>query len=190
MFSAAISAVFFATLAGLIAVTSAFRYGTFRPTLLAEPRRRIVLAAKLVVAALAGVVFAVVCVGIAFGAGLAILAARDIHIAVTVAHTVPLVFGTIATSALGAMLGIAVGTLICNQAGAIVAISAYAFLVDAALFAVVPTVGRFLPGKAGDALAGRPDELLLAPGPGAAVLTAWTLAFVAAAVVRNDRSNV
>jgi len=190
MFSAGISAVFFATLAGLIVVTSEFRYGTIRPTLLAEPRRRIVLAAKLVAAALTGVLFAVVCVGIAFGGGLAILAARDVHAAVSAAHITPLVFGTIASSALGAMLGVAVGTLIRNQAGAIVAVAAYAFLVDAALFAAAPSVGRFLPGKAGDALAGRPDELLLGPGAGAAMLIAWTLAFVAAAVVRSDRSDV
>jgi hypothetical protein len=100
------------------------------------------------------------------------------------------VFGTIASSALGALLGVAVGALIRNQAGAIVAVAAYAFLVDAALYAAIPSVGRFLPGKAGDALAGRPDELLLAPGVGAGVLLAWTLALVAAAAVRSDRSDV
>ena len=57
-----------------IAVTSEFRYGTIRPTLLFEPRRRVVLAAKLAAAALTGVVFGVVCVAVSFGAGLAILA--------------------------------------------------------------------------------------------------------------------
>ena len=88
------------------------------------------------------------------------------------------------------MLGVAVGTLIRNQVGAIVALVAYAFLVDAVLFAAVPSVGRYLPGKAGDALAGRPVEHLLAPGAGAAVLVAWTLAFVAAATVRDERSDV
>ena len=87
------------------------------------------------------------------------------------------------------MVGVAVGTLIRNQAGAIVALAAYALLVDAVLFQ--PPVGRpYLPGKAGDALAGRPDELLLAPGLGAAVLIAWALLFLAAATVRNDRSDV
>jgi hypothetical protein len=35
-----------------------------------------------------------------------------------------------------------------------------------------------------------PDEGLLAPGPGAAVLLAWTLAFAVAAMVRTDRSDV
>ena len=58
------------------------------------------------------------------------------------------------------------------------------------LFAAAPSVGRFLPGKAGDGLAGLPDEHLLAPEAGAAVLMAWTLAFVVAASLRNERSDV
>jgi ABC-2 type transport system permease protein len=67
MFSAVTSAVLFATFAGVIAVTSEFRYGTIRPTLLIEPRRRTVLGAKLITAALTGVGIGVMCVGIAFG---------------------------------------------------------------------------------------------------------------------------
>ena len=70
MFSAVTSAVLFATFAGVIAVTSEFRYGTIRPTVLIEPRRRVVLGAKLVAAAMIGVAFGVICVGIAFGAGI------------------------------------------------------------------------------------------------------------------------
>lgn len=88
------------------------------------------------------------------------------------------------------MVGAAVGMLIRNQAGAIVAVAAYALVVDAVLFAAAPSVGRYLPGKAGDALAGLPDEHLLAPGVGAALLLAWTVAFVVAATLRNDRSDV
>jgi len=67
---------------------------------------------------------------------------------------------------------------------------AYAFLVDATLFAAAPGAGRLLPGKAGDALAGQPVEGLLSPVAGAAALAAWTLASVVAAAVRNDRSDV
>jgi len=182
--------VFFATLAGLVAVTSEFRYGTIRPTLIVEPRRRVVVAAKLVAAALAGSAFAVMCVGVTFGAAIAIFAVRDVEVALSSAHTLLLIAGPIVASMVSAMIGVAVGTLIRNQAGAIVALAAYALLVDAVLFAAVPSVGRYLPGKAGDALAGRPDELLLAPGLGAAVLIVWALALLAAATVRNDRSDV
>jgi len=77
-----------------------------------------------------------------------------------------------------------------NQLGAVLAVVAYAFLVDAIVFAAVPSVGRFLPGKAGDALAGRPVDHLVGPSAGGAVLVAWTVALVALAAVRSDRSDV
>jgi ABC-2 type transport system permease protein len=184
------SVVFMATLAGLIAATAEFRYGTIRPTLMVEPRRRVVVAAKLAAASLAGIVFGVLCVGVCFGAGLAILAARDVNLALTGDHALALVLGPVGASVLGAMLGVAGGTLIRNQVGAIVALAAYAIAVDAVLFAALPSVGRFMPGKAGDALTGRPVEDLLAPGLGAAVLVAWTVTLVAAATVRNARSDI
>jgi ABC-type transport system involved in multi-copper enzyme maturation permease subunit len=190
MFSAVTSAVLFATFAGVIAVTSEFRYGTIRPTLLIEPRRRVVLGAKLIAAALTGIVIGVICVAIAFGAGLSLLAARDVDLALTGTHALLLVFGTIAVSGLSAMLGVAIGTLIRNQAGAIVAVVAYSVAVDATLFATVPALARWLPGKAGDALIGLPKDHLLAPAVAAAVLAAWTLTFVVAATLHNDRSDV
>jgi ABC-type transport system involved in multi-copper enzyme maturation permease subunit len=66
MFSATTSGVFFAALAGILVVTNEFHFGTIRPTLLVEPRRRVVLVAKLAAAALVGVLFAVVCVAVSF----------------------------------------------------------------------------------------------------------------------------
>lgn len=190
MFSATTTGVFFATLAGLIGVTSEFRYGTIRPTLLFEPRRRIVLGAKLATGALVGVVFGAVSVALSFGAGWAMLSARGVDFALTDAHALTLVFGTVAASALSALVGVAVGTLIRNQVGAFTAVLTYAFVVDALLFSAIPSVGRYLPGKAGDALVGRPVDDLLLPAVGAWVLAAWTLAFALSAAVRNDHTDV
>jgi ABC-type transport system involved in multi-copper enzyme maturation permease subunit len=190
MLSGGTTGVFFATLAGLLAVTSEFRYGTIRPTLLFEPRRRVVLAAKCTVAAVTGAVFGAACAALSFAAGLAILSVRGADLALTGPHALALTLGVVLAAALSAILGVALGALIRNQAGAIVALAAYAFVVDAALFGALPAAGRYLPGKAGDALAGRAVDDLLAPGVGAAVLVAWTLAFVVAATVRGDRSDV
>lgn len=187
---AASNAAFLATFVGLLIVTSEFRYGTIRPTSLFEPRRWLVLDAKLVAAGLVGLVFAIICVAVAFGVGLVIFAARDVDFAVTGVHTVVLIVGPIAASVFSAMVGVTIGALIRNQVGAIVALAAYALAVDALLFATVPSVGRYLPGQAGNALAGMPDEHLLTPGAGAAVVIAWTLLFVAAATVRTDRSDI
>jgi len=188
--SAGSGVVLLSTLMGLIVVTSEFRYGTIRPTLLCEPRRRVVLAAKLAAAALAGLVFGLICVVVSFGAGLSIVAARNVDVVLTGPHTLALVLGPIAAGALGAMLGVALGALFRNQVGAIVAVFIYALVVDAVLFSAVPSIGRYLPGKASDALAGLPTAHLVTPALGAAVYAAWTLAFLAAATVRIDRSDI
>jgi ABC-2 type transport system permease protein len=191
LFNAAGSTVvIMATLAGLLAVTSEFRFGTIRPTLLAEPRRGIVVAAKLAAAALTGAALAVVCVLAALGTGLALLAARGAGVALTGTHAAALFAGPLVAAPLGAMLGVAIGALVRQQAGAIAAVALYAVLIDALLFSAVPSVARYLPGKAGDALTGRPVEHLLSPGAGAAVLAAWTLAFIATAIVRTDRTDI
>ena len=190
MFGAGITAVIFATLAGILVVTAEFRYGTIHPTLLVEPRRRVVLAAKLVAATFAGLLIAAACIAVSYGAGLIILAARGIDADVSGSQTLLAVLGTVGSSALGAILGVAIGTLIRSQAGSIAALAGYALVVDAALFAAIPSIGRYLPGKAGDALADRPVDDLLAPGTGAAVLAAWAAVFVVAAMLRNDRSDV
>jgi hypothetical protein len=188
--SAATNGAFLAMFVGLLMATNEFRYGTIRPTLLFEPRRRLVLAAKLIVAALVGVLLGALCVAVAFGAGLTVLAARDVDFALTDTHTVLVAFGPIATSALGAMFGVTVGALVRNQIGALVILAVYSLSIDALLFYAVPSVGRFLPGQAGNALSGMPDEELLAPGVAGAVLIAWMLLFVAAARVQFQRSDV
>ena len=190
MFSAGVTAILFSTLAGLLAVTSEFRYGTIRPTLLVQPRRRVVIGAKLAVGALVGAAFAVACVAVAFAAGRAILAVRGIDLALAGGDVAPLTLGTVLGAVLGGLIGVAIGALIRNQVGAIVAVAAYAFAVDAVLFAAAPSIGRYLPGKAGDGLSGLPDADLLAPGAGAAVMAAWTLAFVVAAAWRTDHTDV
>jgi ABC-type transport system involved in multi-copper enzyme maturation permease subunit len=183
-------AVFFATLAGLLAVTSEFRYGTIRWTLTFEPRRHVVLGAKLLAAALVALGFAACCVAVALGGGIAISAARDVDPALTAGDTLVLVLGPFAASALSAMIGVALGTLIRNQVGAIVAFVAYGFLVDALLFAAAPSIGRFFPGQAGNALVGQVDEHFLAPGIAVVVVAAWTLAFVGVALGRDQRTDV
>ena len=118
-----------------------------------------------------------------------LLTGRNVDVALTSVHVFELVFGTIVASALIAMLGVTVGTLIRNQVGAIGALAAYIIGVETLLFATVPSVGRYLPGQAANGLAGLPTDELLTPATGATVLIAWTLVFVALATVRTDRSD-
>jgi hypothetical protein len=158
--------------------------------LIFEPRRRVVLGAKLIAGALAGAVLAVACVVVSFGAGLAVIRARDLEISLGAANTMALVFGTIAASGLCAVIGVSLGALIRNQVGAIAALVVYSLVIDVLLFTAAPSVGRFLPSGASNALAGLPDEELLLPLVGAVVLVGWTIAFVAAAAGRTECSDV
>ena len=71
-------AVIFSGLAGVLLVTSEYRYGTIHPTFLFTPRRSRVLSAKFAAGLLAGLVFGLAGVGLAFGIGSLILSARGI----------------------------------------------------------------------------------------------------------------
>jgi len=101
-----------------------------------------------------------------------------------------IVGGTVAASALWALLGVGVGALLRHQIGAIVALVAWSSVVEGVLFAFVPSVGRYLPGQAANGLTGAAAKELLSPGPGAAVLAAWAIALAIAAAIRTDRSDV
>ena len=190
LFAAASAAILFATYVGLITVTGEFRYRTIRTTLLVQPRRRIIIQAKLAAAALTGLVVGVAGVGVSFLGGLLVLHARNIDLVLSGGHAALIAGGTIAASALCAMLGVAVGALVRNQMAAIMALGAWSVAVESILFATVPRLGRFLPGEASNALAGLTTPHLLAPAAGAALLVAWAMALAVAAVRRDDRSDI
>jgi ABC-type transport system involved in multi-copper enzyme maturation permease subunit len=189
-FGANITAVLLATIAGIVTVTSEFRYGTIEPTLLFEPRRRVVVSAKRAVAAATGVVFALACTALSFGVGATLLTVRGAGFAISAGHVWQLILGTVLASALGGMIGVALGVLIRNQLNVIVALLAYVVAVDAGVFRAAPAVGRFLPGKSGDAIAGQAVDGLLPPATAAVVLAFWTLGFAGAALVRVERADV
>jgi ABC-type transport system involved in multi-copper enzyme maturation permease subunit len=73
----------FAALAGIMLVTSEYRYGTIRPTFLVTPRRTRVLAGKLAAGLLAGLVFGIAGEALCFGIGYACLAGRGIDYALS-----------------------------------------------------------------------------------------------------------
>jgi hypothetical protein len=68
----------FAGLAGALAITAEIRYGTIRPTFLVTPRRGPVIAAKLLVGALVGVIFGLLAEGLMATAATIAFSARGI----------------------------------------------------------------------------------------------------------------
>jgi hypothetical protein len=180
----------FSSLAGILLVTGEFRFGTIRPTLLFTPRRDRVIGAKAAAAVVAGLVFGVLGTAFALGVGAAILSGRGIGIAPSGGDLAFLALGTVAGAALWGAIGVGVGAVVRNQVGAIIGLLAWGFVVENLLFALAPSVGRFTPGEAQNALMGQGDAHLLDPLPGAAVLIAWTVAAAAAGVAVTVRRDV
>jgi ABC-2 type transport system permease protein len=181
----------FAALAGIMLVTSEYRYGTIRPTFLFTPTRSRVLGAKLAAGVLAGVVFGIVGGLLGFAIGYACIAGRGIDYELSGGQTALLLLGTVAVTALWGAIGVAVGALVRNQVGAIIGVLAWGFVVENLLFGLVPSVGRFGPTHAGDALIGLTTEHLLQATAGGLVLVAWAVALSVAGpplAVRRDVS--
>ena len=67
---------------------------------------------------------------------------------------------------------------------------AWGLFLDTLVFSLVPSVGRFSPGNASDALVGVTEKNLLAPVTGAIVLMAWLAALVLIALPLINRRDV
>lgn len=154
---AASLAVTVVTIMGILLVTNEYRHGTIATTFLAEPHRLRVLAAKLVVGAFAGVVYAAIAVASIAAVALPWLAARDDALAID-GQAVEAVARLTVSFALAAALGVAVGAVVRSQVGAIVAVFVW-FLIVEHLFAILlalaagdvdkaETIVRYLPGGA------------------------------------------
>jgi hypothetical protein len=86
----------------VLLVTSEYRYGTIHPTILFNAARSQVLTAKVVVGALAGLVFGILAEAIGWAIGYAILDGRGITIVLTSSAVLLLTFGGSPASRCGA----------------------------------------------------------------------------------------
>jgi ABC-2 type transport system permease protein len=178
----------FAGLAGAIAITAELRYGTIRPTFLVTPRRGPVIAAKLAVSALVGIVFGLLAELLMTGAAIVGFAARGIDNELTGGDYLQLLTGGAAAAALWAAAGVGVGALIRNQIGAVVGLCAWMFVVESVSEGFVPGAARLMPGGTGLALAGNSDELSAAVG--ALLLVLYAAALAAAGWLATLRRDV
>lgn len=180
----------FSALAGILLVTSEYRYGTIRPTFLFTPRRSGVVTAKLIAGVLAGLALATIALALSAAITYICLSARGIAFVLSTGDVLLVVLGTVAAVALWGALGVGIGFIVCNQVGSIIGLLAWGFIVDSLLYVFVPSVGRFTPGKAQDALAGITAKHLLSPAAGGAVLIAWTAALALAGIALTARRDV
>jgi ABC-type transport system involved in multi-copper enzyme maturation permease subunit len=180
----------FAALTGILLITGEFRFGTIRPTFLFTPRRSRVIGAKLLAIVLFGLLLGAVAEGIGFGIGYAALSGRGIHFALHGNDVALLFIGTVVGVALWGVIGVAVGAVVRNQVGAVVGVLAWIFVVENLVFGFVPSVGRFFPARASDALVGLTTKHLLHPAGGGGILLAWSVAIALAGLVLTARRDV
>ena len=180
----------FAALAGVLLVTSEYRYGTIRPTILFTPHRGRVLAAKVIAATLAGLLFGIVGAALGWGIGYAIISGRGITFALSNGDVTQLVLGSLAGVALWGAMGAGLGTILRNQVGGVITLLAWGFVVSPLLYGLVPSVGHFMPTYAQDSLIGLTMDHLLTPTAGAVVLVGWAALLAVVGLVVTARRDV
>lgn len=126
----------FALVIGILAVSTEFRHGTITTSLLTAPDRTRYMASKLLANGAAGLLL-----GLAASLGTLVLTAvifalRDIDGGTSAGDLVRTVAGNTIACGLFAALGVGVGAVMRNQAGAIVAALVYLLLVESLLRAV------------------------------------------------------
>jgi|HubBroStandDraft_6_1064221.scaffolds.fasta_scaffold362419_2 ABC-2 type transport system permease protein len=180
----------FSALAGVLLVTSEYRFGTIRPTILFNPARSHLLTAKVVAGALAGLAFGILGEAIGWAIGYAILDGRGITVVLSSSDILLLTLGGLAGAALWGAIGAGLGAIIHNQVGAVITLLAWGLVVDSLLFGLVPSVGRFTPGRASDALMGLRVHHLVSPGAGAITLIAWAGALAVLGIALSVRQDI
>ncbi len=185
----------FALAFGILAVAGEYRHKTITDTFLSTPARGRVIAAKLAVYAGLGALAAVASTAVGLGVAAAWWSDKGAPFGWGQSAMWATAGGGIAWNAAFAAMGVGVGALVRNLAGAIAAALAWIALVEGIVGQLIGNLARWLPFYAGQALgAGGSAPMLpehLLPRWGAAgVLAAYTAAFAAAALATTVRRDV
>jgi ABC-2 type transport system permease protein len=127
--------LYFTVLLGILAVAGEYRHRTIASTFLATPQRTRVVLAKLASYGLAGLGFAVVVVAAALVAALGWHEAKGVSLELVEADVALSVLGLLLVPALFAMIGVGVGSVVTNQAAAMVGAVIWLQIVELSLLA-------------------------------------------------------
>ena len=181
---------FGAALLGLLTAGGEWRYRLAVTTFLAEPRREVVLIAKMLVASVAAAIVGALS-AVLGNVGIALVFAQRFSGAPSSAEIARASAGLVLACALLGALGAALGTLVTNQSLAITLAAAVLLILTPLLLALGPEVGAWLPGGAVNALSAqaRVSDAVLPQWGGGLLLGAYLLLGAAAAwrtLLRRD----
>lgn len=189
----------FATVVGILIVTSEYRHGTITTTFLGEPRRPRVLASKLGAAAIAGLVFALA--GLVASALVALpwLSSRGDSLPLD-GQALETVGRVVLAYVLTALVAAAVGAVVHSQVGALVGWFVWILVVESLItvvsglllteFGEPDPISKFLPGSAlGGILGGEGEEFLLDAGWAALLALGYAIALSALGALSMSRRD-
>ena len=162
---------------GILVMAGEYRHRTIMQTYLGEPRRSLVLIAKLATVGGLGALLGAVIFGIAYTVAVTVYAANGVH-TLPVDLTQLWLGATLASSVYG-LLGVALGSLTRNTVAAILGGIGWAMIIENGILqTVVPEVAKWLPTGAGVAVTsvGSVADTLLTPWLAAVVLVGWAAA--------------
>jgi ABC-2 type transport system permease protein len=146
IYANAISGYIFVIILGIMLMAGEYRHGTAVATFLARPKREIVLAAKLGIAAIVGAVFMLISVWASILAGIIVLASFDNAAAPSSGTFLNLTIAGLVSGAILAVIGVAIGALLKSQMLAIVFSLVYLFVIDPLLLVLWVDIAKYLPG--------------------------------------------
>ena len=180
----------FVLLLGAIGMAGEWRHKTITSTVLAAPQRSKLMLAKALSYAVAGVVLSFLVSIVVMAVGTLIISSRGFD-TLGFSDLLDILWRNLVVAAYLGPIGVFVGALIRNPAGAIVVLLADLFVVENVLQGLVPDVWRFMPLGAGPQSVQQSDiDHLLSPGVGLLVMAGWLIVFYAAAAVTFNRRDL
>lgn len=145
VYANAISGYIFAIILGIMLMSGEFRHGTAVATFLTAPKRGTVLANKLAMAAVAGILIMVISTAAGLIGGVIGMSFYPDAASPSSNIFVNTMLAAVVSGAVLGVIGVAIGTLVRNQMLAIVGALIYLFVIDPILLLVWPDAGKFLP---------------------------------------------
>jgi hypothetical protein len=185
----------FALLLGIVLIGGELSHGTITQTFLVEPVRERVLAAKAVLGAIVGGVFAAAALALVILIATPWLAGDDTDLMLGDPELRRVLVGILVAGVLAGALGVGWGALFRGQGSAIGAALVWLLIGENVLGIAIGDARKYGPGSAFAAAASgnrtaNDTDALLAMWPGTLVAFAYAVAFVAAGMVAISRRDV
>lgn len=188
-------AALLALILGITIVTTEFRHGTITPTLLAEPHRERVIAAKAVAEVITAVLFAVLALVVVAAVALIWLSIVGADVHLTDPEVGKRAAQMILMAVLWGLLGVSIGAVVHSQVAALVGTLIWAFVGEQlllGLFGLLDLDGlrAYLLFQALHGTEGTGGEDVLSYWPAVAVSLGWIALIGAAGIVRTRRRDI